>query len=31
VGWHTFEDWARVQDWDSLLGTTWRGATAAEP
>jgi uncharacterized protein YbjT (DUF2867 family) len=31
VGWHTFEDWARVQDWDLLLGTTWRGATAAEP
>jgi uncharacterized protein YbjT (DUF2867 family) len=31
VGWHTFEDWARVQDWDALLGTTWRGATAAEP
>ncbi|HEX8435084.1 NmrA/HSCARG family protein [Archangium sp.] len=31
VGWHTFEDWARVQDWDTLLGTTWRGATAAEP
>ncbi len=31
VGWHTFEDWARVQDWDALLGTTWRGTTAAEP
>ena len=31
VGWHTFEDWARAQDWDALLGTTWRGTTAAEP
>jgi hypothetical protein len=31
VGWHTFEDWARVQDWDTLLGTTWRGTAAAEP
>jgi len=31
VGWHTFEDWARVQDWDALLGTTWRGPVAAEP
>jgi uncharacterized protein YbjT (DUF2867 family) len=31
VGWHTFEDWARVQDWDALLGTTWRGTTVAEP
>lgn len=31
VGWHTFEDWARVQDWDALLGTTWRGHVAAEP
>jgi uncharacterized protein YbjT (DUF2867 family) len=31
VGWHTFEDWARVQDWDALLGTTWRGTVAAEP
>lgn len=31
VGWHTFEDWARVQDWDTLLGTTWRGPVAAEP
>ncbi|HYO55956.1 NmrA/HSCARG family protein [Archangium sp.] len=31
VGWHTFEDWARVQDWDTLLGTTWRGPTPAGP
>ncbi|WNG51338.1 NmrA/HSCARG family protein [Archangium minus] len=31
VGWHTFEDWARAQDWDALLGTTWRGPIAAEP
>jgi uncharacterized protein YbjT (DUF2867 family) len=31
VGWHTFEDWARVQDWDALLGTSWRGSTAAGP
>ena len=31
VGWHTFEDWGRTQDWDALLGTTWRGPTAAEP
>lgn len=31
VGWHTFEDWARTQDWSALLGTTWRGGTAAEP
>jgi uncharacterized protein YbjT (DUF2867 family) len=31
VGWHTFEDWARVQDWSGLLGTTWRGPVAAEP
>ncbi|QRK10323.1 NmrA/HSCARG family protein [Archangium violaceum] len=31
VGWHTFEDWARAQDWDALLGTTWRGPVAAEP
>ncbi|HEX5749883.1 MAG TPA: NmrA/HSCARG family protein [Archangium sp.] len=31
VGWHTFEDWARVQDWDALLGTAWRGTTAAGP
>jgi uncharacterized protein YbjT (DUF2867 family) len=29
VGWHTFEDWARVQDWDALLGSPWRGTTAA--
>ena len=29
VGWHTFEDWARVQDWDALLGTTWRGTVVA--
>jgi uncharacterized protein YbjT (DUF2867 family) len=29
VGWHTFEDWARVQDWEALLGTAWRGTTAA--
>ncbi|WNG61791.1 NmrA/HSCARG family protein [Archangium gephyra] len=29
VGWHTFEDWARVQDWDALLGTAWRGTTVA--
>jgi uncharacterized protein YbjT (DUF2867 family) len=29
VGWHTFEDWARVQDWDVLLGTSWRGTSAA--
>ncbi|OJH36070.1 NmrA/HSCARG family protein [Cystobacter ferrugineus] len=31
VGWHTFEDWARIQDWSGLLGTTWRGPVAAEP
>jgi uncharacterized protein YbjT (DUF2867 family) len=31
VGWHTFEDWARVQRWEALLGTAWRGAVAAEP
>jgi uncharacterized protein YbjT (DUF2867 family) len=31
VGWHTFEDWARVQDWEALLGTAWRGTTAAGP
>ncbi|OJT19273.1 NmrA family transcriptional regulator [Archangium sp. Cb G35] len=31
VGWHTFEDWARVQDWDALLGTAWRGTNAAGP
>jgi|SRR6218665_299107 len=31
VGWHTFEDWARTQDWRALLGTTWRGTTAAAP
>jgi uncharacterized protein YbjT (DUF2867 family) len=31
VGWHCFENWARVQDWDALLGTPWRGTTAAEP
>jgi uncharacterized protein YbjT (DUF2867 family) len=31
VGWHTFEDWARSQDWSVLLGTTWRGPVAAEP
>lgn len=31
VGWHTFEDWARVQDWDALLGTAWRGTTVAGP
>ncbi|PTL83288.1 NmrA/HSCARG family protein [Vitiosangium sp. GDMCC 1.1324] len=31
VGWHTFEDWARLQDWDTLLGPPWRGPTAAEP
>ncbi|MCY1082681.1 NmrA/HSCARG family protein [Archangium lansingense] len=29
VGWHTFEDWARAQDWDALLGTPWRDTTAA--
>ncbi|WPB77954.1 NmrA/HSCARG family protein [Archangium violaceum] len=29
VGWHTFEDWARVQDWDALLGSAWRGTTVA--
>jgi len=28
VGWHTFEDWARAQDWSALLGTTWRGTHA---
>ncbi len=28
VGWHTFEDWARAQDWDTLLGPTWGGASA---
>lgn len=28
VGWHTFEDWAREQDWDALLGPAWRGAPA---
>jgi uncharacterized protein YbjT (DUF2867 family) len=27
VGWHTFENWARVQDWDALVGSTWRGLT----
>jgi uncharacterized protein YbjT (DUF2867 family) len=31
VGWHTFEDWARVQDWDAMLGTAWRGTSAAGP
>jgi uncharacterized protein YbjT (DUF2867 family) len=31
VGWHTFEDWARVQDWGALLGTDWRGPTAPGP
>lgn len=31
VGWHTFEDWARVQDWNALLGTSWRSPTPAEP
>lgn len=31
VGWHTFEDWARVQDWNALLGPPWRGPIAAEP
>lgn len=31
VGWHTFEDWARVQDWDALLGPPWRGTMTAVP
>jgi uncharacterized protein YbjT (DUF2867 family) len=31
VGWHSFLDWARLQDWSALLGTPWRGALAAEP
>jgi uncharacterized protein YbjT (DUF2867 family) len=24
VGWHTFEDWARAQDWEALLDSAWR-------
>lgn len=31
VGWHTFEDWARLQDWTALRESSWRGPIAAEP
>ena len=31
VGWHTFEDWARLQDWNALVGSAWRGPIAADP
>ncbi|MET0404851.1 MAG: NmrA/HSCARG family protein [Cystobacter sp.] len=31
VGWHTFEDWVRTHEWNTLLGTAWRGPVAAEP
>jgi uncharacterized protein YbjT (DUF2867 family) len=31
VGWHTFEDWARLQDWPALVGSSWRGPVAAAP
>jgi uncharacterized protein YbjT (DUF2867 family) len=30
VGWHTFEDWARGQDWSALTSPAWPHA-AAEP
>ncbi len=31
VGWHTFENWARAQDWEALLGSSWRGTFPTEP
>lgn len=31
VGWHCFESWARVQDWEALPGTPWRGTPPAGP
>lgn len=28
VRWHTFEDWARSQDWEALLGPAWQPAAS---
>jgi uncharacterized protein YbjT (DUF2867 family) len=31
LGWHTFEDWARTQDWEALLVPPWRGPLSTTP